>query len=301
MERQLIPAADFLAVIPEIAAEGGISALAHRVAAAGIGYAGVERRLRALIAGEQQAISVALADRILSALDRPHALFALEPDYVPASEVVCEDCGEEIEDDVMPIDLFREEPTALEGRVWNKTVGKWVYRPKRARAGGRRFRAWHLCRRCRAEVLRERAHKADGRGLRARDRIAPKRGGRPRLLSDDELRSAHRAYVEVGLSRREIARRLAESREKGTQAGYEQSLLYGWRRLGLKLRDKGAQVAISRHGASVDWQPHRKQRCKRCKGWVWKEATQERLCWNHAMQERRNHDRSNDGTLAIPA
>lgn len=301
MERT-VSAADFLAALPEIAAEGGIRALAERIATSGFNQASVERRIRALTSGEQQSIGVTLADRYLTALDRPQALIELEPDYVPPSSTVCEDCGAEIEPDVMPIDLFRHVPESMEGRVWNKTTGKWVRRPGRARAGGRRFRLWHLCRSCRAAAIRERALKASSNGrqktLKTSDRIPPRRGGRPRLLTDDELRSAYRIYVETGLSRREIAKRLHAQREKGTLQGYEQSLLYGWRRLGFKLRDRGAQVAISRHGASVDWRPPvRKQRCKkrlrdgrRCTQWVRHDGHDDGLCWNHAMQERRRNE-----------
>lgn len=300
MERS-IPAADFLAALPEIAAEGGIRALAERIASAGdVSYAVAEKRIGQLARGAADSIELTLADRILTALDRPHAL--LEPDYVPPSSTTCEDCGKEIEPGVMPIDLFREVPEAMEGRVWNKTTGKWVRRPGRARAGGRRFRPWNLCRACRAAAIRERAVRgnSNGRGkrLKTSDRIPPRRGGRPRLLTDDELRSAYRIYVETGLSRREIAKRLHERREKGTLQGYEQALLYGWRRLGFKLRDRGTQIAISRHGAGVDWRPPvRKQRCKkrlrngrRCTQWVRHDGHDDGLCWNHAMQERRKHD-----------
>lgn len=297
MERHFIPAADFLAALPEIAIEGGVRSLAQRIASSGGNAESIERRLRALATGEQDAIGVALADRFLTALDRPHALLDLERDYVPPSRNLCEDCGGEIEPDVMPIDLFRHEPDSLEGRVWNKTTGKWTYRPGRARAGGRRFRPWHLCRFCRADALRDRAHR--NRSGVTRSREAPKRGGRPRLLTDDELRAAYRIYVETGLSRREIAKRLWSQREKGSLQGYEQSLLYGWRRLGFKLRDFKHQIAISRHGAGTDWQPHEKRRCvkklrngKRCSQWARRDGgQQDGLCWEHARQERRNHER----------
>jgi hypothetical protein len=302
LAQRFIPVADFLAALPEIAAEGGIRALSERIAASGeMGFHAAERRLGSIARGEQQLVGVGLADRILVALDRPHTFPDLESDYVPPPSTECEDCGQEIEPDVMPIDLFRHDPTALEGRVWNKTTGKWVHRPGRARAGGRRFRPWHLCRSCRADAIRQRALNGSSNGrrqhLRTKDRVEPRRGGRPRLLSDNELRAAYRIYVTTGLSRREIAKRLWTQRGTGTHQGYEQSLLYGWRRLGLKLRTLAEQIAISRHGAKVGWQPHVKQRCtkklrngRRCSQWARRDGGQEDgLCWEHNRQERRNH------------
>lgn len=297
MDRHLIPAADFLALLPEIAIEGGVRTLARRAAANSEMLAdSVERRLRALMTGEQQSVGLALADRILTALDRPDALYELEPrDYVSPSPVVCEDCGGEIEPDVMPVDLFRPVSTALEGRVWDKTKEKWVRRP-RARAGGRRFRHWNLCRRCRAEALMERSFRASSKGrgqtLHTKDRLPPKRGGRPRLLNDDELRAAYAIYMRTGISQLELARQIHASREKGTLSGYQQSLLYGWRRLHLKLRPKGMQMAITRHGAGLDWKPKdRGKRCtarlkngQRCRGWALRDGrdpAEHGYCWNH--------------------
>src|SRR5262249_5302548 len=152
------------------------------------------RRLYSLRTGEAQNITLRVADRILTALDRPDALHELPiPDFVPIAPSLCEDCGGEIEAGVLPVDLFREDPTSLQDRVWDSTKQRWVRRPGHARAGGKRFRLWHLCRRCRAEVLRDRAHNANGR-LRTKDRKVPKRGGRPRLLNEEELRAAHRIY-----------------------------------------------------------------------------------------------------------
>jgi hypothetical protein len=293
LARETIPAADFLAALPEIAIEGGVGVIARQIAAAGaMREEAAVRRIYSLANGEQLTIGVELADRILTALDRQNP--DLERDYVPPSRQVCEDCGGEVEAGVMPLDLMREDPDAPAGRVWDSTKKRWVRRPKNARAGGRRFRTWNLCRLCRAEELRQRAIKDSH--LHTRDRVAPKRGGRPRLLTDAELKAAYKLYVETGLSQGEIARRLHATREKGTLSGYQQSLLYGWRRLGLKLRPKGAQIAISRHGAAVDWKPHESARCKRrlksgrrCTQWVRKGAD-DGLCWTHAEQERRRHE-----------
>lgn len=293
MARETIRAADFLACLPEIAIEGGLSVLARQIAASGaMREEAAVRRIYALQSGEQETIGVELADRILTGLGRQDALLGLEPDYTPLSRYTCEDCGGEIEDGVLPLDLMREDPTSLADRSWDSTKRRWVRRPGRAKAGGRRFRPWHLCRLCRAEALRQRSIRSRGH-LRSRDRVPPKRGGRPRLLTNDELKAAHKLYVETGISRREIARRLNDAREKGSLQGYEQSLLYGWRRLGLKLRSKAAQIAISRHGAAVNWKPHVSERCKRrlrngkrCSQWVRKGA-EDGLCWTHAQQNRR--------------
>ena len=298
MDRHLIPAADFLALLPEIAVEGGVRTLARRVEAhSGLVADSVERGLRALISGERRSVGLALADRILTALDRPDAVLGLAPeDFVTESPTVCEDCGGEIEPDVMPIDLMRPDPLAIEGYAWDKTHQRWIRR-KRSKPGGRRFRLWHLCRLCRASALQERAFRGSSKGvgktLKTRERIPPKRGGRPRLLTDDELRAAYAVYLRTGLSRRELAKRLHQARDKGTLPGYESALHYGWHRLHLGLRDRGMQIAMSLHGAGIDWKPREKgKRCKarlsngqRCRCWAervdWRHLAEHGYCWNH--------------------
>jgi len=84
----------------------------------------------------------------------------------------CEDCGTELTpENYRPLDLMRRDPIAPAG--------------KNAARGGRRWRIWHLCRRCAGLALIELAAKnspytRDGvkRLRRAKDRISPKRGGR---------------------------------------------------------------------------------------------------------------------------
>jgi hypothetical protein len=74
--------------------------------------------------------------------------------------------------------------------------------------------------------------------------VPPKRGGRPRLLTDAQLRQAHVVYERGDRSRRQIAAGLVASLGKGTQSGMEQALLYGWRRLGLPTRSRSEAVTI---------------------------------------------------------
>lgn len=278
----------------------------------GTDEATVARWLYRVRSGESETISVEYADRILTALGRSEILEELMPSPAVIYERIghCEDCGEEIEEGVEPLDLFRITPSAMEGRVWDSTKKKWCRRPRNARAGGRRFRHWRLCRLCCANALRARGggstmENGKKRYISPRERIPPKRGGRPRLLSDDELRAAHKVYTGGRLSMNELAARLAETREKGTRAGYTQSLLYGWRRLKLPLRDRGQQIAFSRHGTDGTKSKRHKQRCsarvkegprkgKRCTQWVRRILTateshpaEDGLCWNHADKQRR--------------
>jgi hypothetical protein len=212
----------------------------------------------------------------------------------------CEDCGGEVEPDVMPIGLFRPVEGAPENTVWDATKRRWVRRKGRARAGGRRWREYRLCRRCRAEALRNRSQNGNvmengvRRSLRTRERVAPKKGGRPRLLSDEELRLAYLAYRQQGLSMLELARRFHAGRDKGTLAGYQQAILYGFRRLGYQLRPKGEQIGISRHGTDGTKSKPQKRRCagktragRRCRVWARKG---QRCCWDH-----RNQEETNDG------
>jgi hypothetical protein len=170
--------------------------------------------------------------------------------------IICEDCGKSLaRGDYRPLDLMRPDPDATSW-VWNATIGKHVHRPARARPGGRRFRVVDLCRRCAADALRKRAGhtvKENGakRYIRSRERIPPKRGGRPRLLTDDQLRSLHLVYVRDGLSIHSLADALLEAgKTGGTRGGLHQSILYGWRRLGLPVR--------TRHDAMVLAHQHRR-------------------------------------------
>lgn len=164
--------------------------------------------------------------------------------------LACEDCGKEIEPgDYRPLDLFRVDPEAP-AQVYDSTKDRMVRRPGHARQGGRRFRVYDLCRRCAAEALRARAGTSSTRNGRKHyiptsARVAPKRGGRPRLLTDDELRGLHALYNRAEVSQLELARRLAASREKGTESGYHQAMLYGWRRLRLPLRSRSEQMALA--------------------------------------------------------
>lgn len=177
----------------------------------------------------------------------------------------CEDCGEKIDvDNYRPLDLMRPQRGSSGKRVWDATKQKWVRRPaqgpkKRARRNGRRFRVVDLCRKCAGEALRQRAAKGTSvmengkrRTLATKERIAPKRGGRPRLFNDDELRKLHFIYENSMLSRREIARRLVESRG-GSMQGYEQAMYYGWKRLSLPMY--GRSEGLRRAHATKSWTP----------------------------------------------
>lgn len=273
----------------------------------------VTRWLYRVRSGESETISFEYADRILTALGRTEVLDTLHPqaEYIYERVGHCEDCGGEIEEGVKSIDLFRITPSAMEGRVWDSTKKKWVRRPRNARAGGRRFRYWNLCRRCRANALRARtggSRSENGRKkhIRSSERIPPKRGGRPRLLTDRELQAAHKIYMGRKLSMNEIAAHLAATREKGTKGGYAQSLLYGWRRLKLPLRDRGQQIAFSKYGTDGTKSKAPKVRCsarvkegerkgKQCQLFArvirtetGKQPAEDGLCWNHADKQRRS-------------
>lgn len=277
----------------------------------GTDEATVTRWLYRIRSGESATMSVEYADRILTALGRQEALAALLPELDLIYERLghCEDCGNEVEEGTKPIDLFRTTPSAMEGRVWDSTKQKWVRRPRNARAGGRRFRPWLLCRLCRANALRARgggstSENGRKRYIRTSERIPPKRGGRPRLLSDSELQAAHTLYTLEKLSMSEIAAQLAATREKGTRSGYTQALLYGWRRLKLPLRDRGQQIAYSRHGTDGTKSHRWKQRCsarvtgrkrkgKQCQQFVRiihtetsSHPAEDGLCWNHSYARK---------------
>ena len=161
------------------------------------------------------------------------------------------------------------------------------------------WRGVKLCRRCRGEALRQRSAGSRGkamengvvRALKPRERVPPKKGGRPRLLDDQELELLYRVYKARGLSIGELARQLASTRESGTRGGYYQSILYGWRRLGYELRPRGVQTAMSRFGTDGTESKPRKQRCvaentawgprrgKRCQQFAKRDS---RYCRSHA-------------------
>lgn len=313
MREVMIPAEDYSAIIrPEIDRLGGLSEFARAVARGGGGSEdAVLRRTYEVLKGRQETISLRLADRTLTAIGRQDALDELlgppETDLHYERVGFCEDCGGKIEEGVWPIDLMRPDPLAMEGRIWDSTKRRWVRRPRNAAAGGRRFRLWSLCRLCRANALRGRAGTATSengkkRYIRTHERVPPKRGGRPRLLSDSELRAAYTIYAREKLSIGELADRLSETREQGTRTGYYQSLLYGWRRLKLPLRDRGQQIAYSRHGTDGTKSKHWKQRCsarvrwgerkgKRCRLFVriirtetGSHPAEDGLCWDHAKR-----------------
>jgi hypothetical protein len=140
------------------------------------------------------------------------------------------------------------------------------------------------------------------RQLLTKERLAPKRGGRPRLLTDAELQAAYRVYLSSTLSRNEIARRVWEAKGTGSLGGYQSALHYGWRRLGLKLtRDVSTQLGMTLHGTDGTKTKNWSVQCKvhlsnggRCTQWVRiirEEASshpaEDGLCWNHAAQVER--------------
>lgn len=233
----------------------------------------------------------------------------------------CEDCGCAItlESGYRPLDLFRPDSSSQQDVVWDATKQKLVVRPGAARSGGRRFRKIDLCRRCAAEALRLRAsknpkigHKGRLGTLSTRDRVAPRRGGRPRLLDEAELRSAYTIYKQQGLSIGELARRLAATRDKGTYSGYYQSILYGWRKLGLALRPKGEQIGLSVHGTDGTKSKHHAVRCRerlsggrRCTQFVRRVVTEtgsapaaDGFCWNHGVGSRAARRRRDEERIA---
>lgn len=201
-------------------------------------------------------ISAVDVDELLSAMDATELWHVELAEWSGTRSLVCEDCEKSIAPgDYRPLDLMRPQPGAPAGVVWDSTKRRWAKRPNNARANGRRFRRYDLCRRCAAEVLRRRsAHKGTvtengrRRALLTRERIAPKRGGRPRLLTDAQLRHLHGLYEREGLSTGDLADRLvAGGRVTGTRSGLYQAMLYGWRRLGLPLRSKGEAQALAHH------------------------------------------------------
>ena len=201
------------------------------------------------------AIDDADADALLTAIGQPELLAELA---APALGLRCEDCGNQIKDgDHRPLDLMRPDPSAQKDVLWNRTTQKLVRQPGKAKAGGRRFRIYDLCRRCAAEALRQRA--AAGLAASTRDRVPPRRGGRPRLVNDHELRDLHLIYERTGRSIGDLARGLHDSRSIGSPTGYYQSILYGWRRLGLPLRPRSEQLALSHHLRGRI--PRRPERC----------------------------------------
>lgn len=208
----------------------------------------------------------------------------------------CEDCGDPIEPgNYAPLDLMRPDPSASRW-VWDSTKRKPVFRPKNAKVGGRRFRQVDLCGRCATLALLAR----DPQYRRGRLQ-PPKRGGRPRLLNEDQLRALYRAYEARGISIGGLARMLHESGKiAGTRAGLYQSILYGWRKLGFELRPIGEQIGRSRHGTDGTKSRKWKRQCKvrfrdgrRCSQFVRRIVTEtgsqpasDGLCWNHGCNTR---------------
>lgn len=230
------------------------------------------------------AIDIRDVDFLLTIADLAH-LWHSDPrlaEFSGRRDLVCEDCGKPIEPgNYKPLELMRPDPLALEGRIWDDTAKRWRYEPHRARAGGRRWRWWDLCTDCAATVLRSRD--GNGRGK------PPKRGGRPRLLTDDELRKLHVVYEHGEMSMRELAKQLVATRDKGTLGGYEQSIMYGWRRLGLPLRSRSEERRLVHRKAGRMGRPE-PRRCaarrtcqgkhalERCKLWA---VEGSEFCWNH--------------------
>ncbi len=280
---------------------GGKGALAAELAASGyFTLSGAERMIWSVRAGDRVAVGNGLLDRVLTALDmtdrwtcppfleaadREIAAAGLPPALLVRPVRRCEDCGGEVEPGVEPLGLFRPDPGASGG--------------KNARAGGRRWREWVLCRRCRGEALRRRAMSGSvmeagvKRALRPRERVAPKKGGRPRLLGDAELRVAHLLYVQRKLSVLAVAQLLAEQRPAGTVGGYASALHYGWKRLGLAARPRGVAMAMGRFGTDGTKTKPQKRRCigtvkhggrhgKRCREWAMKG---QRFCVDHRALE----------------
>lgn len=178
-------------------------------------------------------------------------------DVVVPPLVSCEDCGCELtSENYRPLDLMRRDPLAPSG--------------KRARAGGRRFRIWHLCRRCAGVALIELAaqnasYMRNGvkRLRRVRDRIPPKRGGRPRLLSDEQLRAAHVLYDTAKLPMHKVVELLQASGATGTTGGLLSALHYGWKRLGFRTRPRGVAMAMGRFGTDGTKTKPQLRRCSR--------------------------------------
>lgn len=229
-----------------------------------------------------EALDESDVDELLTAMDATELWRSHLLDSETVAGLTCEDCGRRITDETgyRPLDLFRPDPSSQAGVVWDSTKGKLVIRPGAARAGGRRFRRFDLCRRCAGETLRQRAigygrvqvvqgktkpiHKrANGTrsvngqkvAIKARERIEPKRGGRPRLLDERQLRDLHAIYLREGVSISDLARGLADGGKiAGTRSGFYQSILYGWRKLGLALRPQGEaqRLAHRRRGRGAE-------------------------------------------------
>lgn len=111
------------------------------------------------------------------------------------------------------------------------------------------------------------------RALRRRERLAPKRGGRPRLLTDEQVRAAYVVYT-AGHSIRAVAKMLMDAGHRGTLSGLESALFYGFRRLGLDKRSNGEAARIW-HRAKGHKPKHKSRKCgkpnragKPCRQWA---------------------------------
>lgn len=249
------------------------------------------------------AIDEADVDDFLSAADLTHLWGALIGNTNVGLR--CEDCNVRITEETgyRPLDLLRPDPSSTQW-VWDSTKKKLVHRPKNARVGGRRFHKVDLCRRCAAEALRVRAqpgYKANGkpryntikengvvRFLRPTERIELRRGGRPRLLDEPKLRALHAAYG-TGLSIRDLTLQLIAAGHPGTEQGLYQSMLYGWRNLGLPIRSPSEAIRVAHHRRGRMGRPPSKKcaavrsRGKRCGQWA--RVGHDTCVW-HAETER---------------
>ena len=279
---------------------GGLESCAREIGGSGtMTYESAARRIGAITSNKaykgrngklkhQEWVAFDTVDRLLTGLGILdwHMELAPSPDldaellaeaHVAATQE-CEDCGGDIEEGVEPIDLFRHEPDAPAG--------------KRRRAGGRRFRLWHLCRRCRAAAIRKRAGTTSGRThkyIPTNARIAPKRGGRPPLLTDEEIRAAYSRYLESGLSRRALAKLLWEERGVGSWHGHDYALLAGWRRMQLPLREAGVPYYQKRH-PTIPCAATGVYSFDPCRQWVRLidgKPAEDGLCWNHAHNTKK--------------
>lgn len=242
----------------------------------------------------RSAIAAVDVDAFLAAADLVH-LWHQPPleEYRAVVGLRCEDCGRVIEDgEYMPLDLMRPDPSASTW-LWDATKQKLVHRPTQARPGGRRFRVVDLCTHCGTEALFARAPEYRHGRL-----TPPKRGGRPRLLDEAQLRTLHHVYTTRGFSMVQLARMLVDAgKTRGTFQGFYQSMYYGWRNLGLETRTHGVQVAMSRFGTDGTRSKHHKVQCskaladgRRCTQWVRRIVTAtgsqpaaDGLCWNHGV------------------
>lgn len=129
---------------------------------------------------------------------------------------------------VQVVELF------LPGRTAQRGNGGFKNGSRKRRAGTWRYRSFLFCDDCAAEKLAPRGG------------VAPKRGGRPRLFTDAQLRAAHVIYEREQLSMNDLSV-LLSTQGQGTQGGVVSALHYGWKRLGLKQRAKAETQRLAHH------------------------------------------------------